>query len=82
MRTTLDIDDDVLAVIKDVAAARKISAGKAASELIRKALAEPVSRGVSDAAQEEYILDGFPVFPSGGGKITHEQIRKLMDEED
>jgi predicted transcriptional regulator len=82
MRTTLDIDDDVLAVVKDIAAARRISAGAAASELIRKALTAPSETGVKDGEQQEYILDGFPVFASRGGKVTHEEIKRLLDEED
>ncbi|CAN5691087.1 antitoxin [soil metagenome] len=41
MRTTLDIDDDVLQAAKELADLRKISAGKAVSELVRKALQSP-----------------------------------------
>jgi hypothetical protein len=82
MRTTLDIDDDVLAVVKDIAVARKISAGKAISDLARKALTEPRLLGMKDQEQDEYILNGFPVFPSRGGKVTHEEIKRLLDEED
>lgn len=81
MRTTLDIDDDVLAAVKDIAAARRISIGKALSDLVRRALSEP-PRSVKDGEQQEYILDGFPVFPSGGRKVTHEEIKRLLDDEE
>ncbi len=81
MRTTLDIDDDVLAVVKDIAAARRISAGKAASELMRKALTKetgaPVAGGVSDSPP----LKGFEPFPKRGGVVTTELVNKLRDEE-
>jgi hypothetical protein len=38
MRTTLDIDDDVLNAVKELAAARRTTAGQVISELARKAL--------------------------------------------
>lgn len=41
MRTTLDIDEDVLRAAKELAAARKSTAGKVLSELARKALESP-----------------------------------------
>jgi hypothetical protein len=41
MRTTLDIRDDVLAQVKEYAAARSISAGAAASVLLQRALKQP-----------------------------------------
>jgi hypothetical protein len=42
VRTTLDIDDDVLQAAKEIAASRATTAGKILSELARKAL-EPRS---------------------------------------
>lgn len=81
MRTTLDIDDDVLAVVKDIAAARKISAGRAASELLRKALTgqadAPETGGVSDSPP----LAGFEPFPKRGGVVTMDLVNRLRDEE-
>ena len=44
MRTTLDIDDDVLRLVKDVAAARKQTAGKVISDLAREALTRPAGK--------------------------------------
>jgi hypothetical protein len=38
MRTTLDIDDDVLNAVKELASARRATAGQILSELARKAL--------------------------------------------
>jgi len=43
MRTTLDIDDDVLQAAKELADHRKTTAGKILSELARQAL-EPTGR--------------------------------------
>ena len=41
MRTTLDIQDDVLAQVKEYAAARSMPAGEATSVLLRRALKQP-----------------------------------------
>ena len=38
MRTTLQIDDDVLQAVKQIAASRKISAGRVLSDLARQEL--------------------------------------------
>ena len=38
VRTTLDIDDDVLNAAKELALARRTTAGRVISELVRKAL--------------------------------------------
>jgi len=38
MRTTLNLDDDVLLLVKQYASARRVSLGKALSELARKGL--------------------------------------------
>lgn len=54
MRTTLDIDEDVLQVAKELASARGSTAGKVLSELARKAL-EPATSG--------RVVNGVPVLP-------------------
>ena len=41
MRTTLDIEDNVLAEMKEYAAARSLSAGEATSVLLKRALKQP-----------------------------------------
>ncbi len=41
MRTTLDIDDDVLQAAKELAASQRKTTGELVSELIRKALQTP-----------------------------------------
>jgi hypothetical protein len=42
MRTTLNLIDDALELLKDYAANRSVAIGKAASELVRRGLAAPV----------------------------------------
>jgi hypothetical protein len=41
MRTTLDIDDDVLLAAKELAAIRRTTAGQVISDLARQALTGP-----------------------------------------
>jgi hypothetical protein len=48
MRTTLDIDDDVLSAAKELAAAQKVTAGKVLSDLARRALLGPPTQEEPD----------------------------------
>ena len=52
MRTTLDIDDDVLALAKDLANAQRQSLGSVISDLARTALSEP-TRAALDRMKAE-----------------------------
>jgi hypothetical protein len=75
MRTTLDIDDDVLAAAKELASGQKTTAGKIISDLVRKALTEPSSKKLR-------YRNGFPVAPKrSGGMVTPELIDRLAEEE-
>jgi hypothetical protein len=78
MRTTLDIDDDVLQVAKDLAKAADKSAGKIISELAKKALTQPSG---DFRAEEPRAVYGIKPLPHRGGIVTSEMVRKLMDEE-
>jgi hypothetical protein len=74
MRTTLDIDDDVLAAARELAVARKITAGQVISELARQAL----TRAFAD--KPPAYRNGFPVLPKRGGIVTPELIERLADD--
>ena len=76
MRTTLTIDDDLLAAAKSLARAKSISVGKALSGLARQGL-EATPR------VNKRRKNAFPVFsvPRGAHPITIEDVRKLEDEE-
>jgi hypothetical protein len=78
MRTTLDIDDDVLQAAKDVARREKKTAGKVISELARKALGAHPAGTAGKAARP---LHGFRPFPKRGGIVTNELIDKLREED-
>ena len=77
MRTTLDIDDDVLAAAKELARLQRKSAGQVVSQLLRRALA-----GQEDGPLEnKTAVGGFRPFPSRGVPITNEKIDSLRDDE-
>ncbi len=76
MRTTLDIDDDVLQAAKEVARREKKSAGAVISQLARRALTAPPRSGRASEA-----VFGFKPFPRRGGVVTNELIDKLRDED-
>jgi hypothetical protein len=72
MRTTLDIDDDVLQAAKELAEMRRKTAGQVLSDLARKALsATPTTR----------VRNGVPLLPSEPGRIvTMQMVEDLLDQ--
>lgn len=78
MRTTLDIDDDVLQAAKELARRKKKTAGEIISELARQALGASPASPASKAPQ---VLHGFRPFPRRGGIVTNELIDKLREDD-
>lgn len=74
MRTTLDVDDDVLQAAKEIAANRGTTAGKVLSDLARKALA-PTRR-----ARERNGVPLMPRRPKGSPRPTMEEVNRLRDD--
>jgi len=73
MRTTLDLDDDVLAAARSIAGARKQTMGKVVSDLVRQSLTTTFKRGPT----------GIPLLPRRPGVIvTNELIDKLGQDEE
>lgn len=73
MRTTLDLDLDILQAAKEIAATRRVSAGQVVSELVRKALAAPKSARVRN---------GVPLIArrAGSPPLTMAAVNRLRDE--
>ena len=73
MRTTLDLEDDVLFAAKEIARRRGVSVGKILSELARQSL----SRNVSETTR-----NGAPLFPlpPEARVVTLELVNQLRDE--
>ncbi len=84
MRTTLDIDDDILQAAKELARAEKKTAGQVLSELARKGLTQPAgAAGFGEDAAPSFVLkDGWYVLPSRGAVITNELIDRIQEELD
>ncbi|HOZ49131.1 MAG TPA: hypothetical protein PLO37_00365 [Candidatus Hydrogenedentes bacterium] len=75
MRTTLTIDDDILAAAKSLSRARSVSVGRVISDLAR--------RGLSASSRIDKETRGaFPVFrvQPGAHPITLDDVRKWEDE--
>ncbi|KRC53580.1 MULTISPECIES: hypothetical protein [unclassified Nocardioides] len=73
MRTTLDVDDDVLLAVKERARREKRSAGAVLSELARAAL----NSGGAETLRADY---GFRPLPSTGAVVTNALIDDMREE--
>ncbi len=80
MRTTLEIEDDVLVAAKELARRGGTTAGRVISDLVRQALTQPAAPA-ANSAREPAAVHGFRPFPSRGGVVSNEQVDKLRDEE-
>ncbi len=74
MRTTLDIDDHVLAVAREMSSVLEISLGAALSELAR--------RGMGRGVQPESGTNEIPVFEVGAAAapITNDMVSQALGE--
>lgn len=77
MRTTINIDDDVLLAAKELARREKTSAGAVISNLARKGLSGGPS---ADRAAESDSFYGFHPWPSRGRPVTNELIDRLRED--
>jgi Arc/MetJ family transcription regulator len=84
MRTTLDIDDDVLAAAKELSRQQGRPAGAVISTLLRQALTggagQPADRAVLQKTARGSV-GGFRPFPSRGKPVTNAAIHALRDAE-
>ena len=80
MRTTLNIDDDLLIAVKEVARRKSKSAGAVVSSLLRQSLAHSERDGLEGQATEPIAEFGFRPFPKRGGVVTNELIDRLREE--
>jgi hypothetical protein len=79
MRTTLDLDPDVLAAAKELARRRKLSVGRVISELVREALSGQRRDTGAPSAKGSHC--GFRPFPAEGRVVTEEWVERLRDVE-
>ena len=79
MRTTLDIDDDVLAAAKEIGRREKKTAGAVISALARIALTREAPERKS-GVREPRAFYGFKPLPAEGVVVTDELINRLREE--
>jgi uncharacterized protein with von Willebrand factor type A (vWA) domain len=77
MRTTLDIDADVLQVAKELAALDKRTAGAVLSELARRGIHAPEGSPRPQAK----VRNGIEMLSRRGEQVTLAHVRSLLDEE-
>ena len=75
MRTTLDIDDDVLQAAKEIAATEGTTAGKVLSTLARK--------GLAPARTKVRVRNGVPLLARTPGvrPLTMHEVNEIRDDE-
>ena len=77
MRTTLDIEDDVLQAARELAEREGSTAGRVISALARRGLMAPAKK----SKPSRPTRGGVPLLPSRGEVVTLDHVRDLMDQE-
>jgi hypothetical protein len=81
MRTTLDIDDDVLAAARELARRDRKPIGRTVSELARAGLRAPAQTGAAVSARQAQARYGIAPVASRGGVVTNEVIDRLRGDD-
>ncbi|WAR46595.1 hypothetical protein [Methylomonas rapida] len=79
MRTTVDLEDDVLAAAKELARMQNVAVGRVISRLMREALSGQSS--LSGTTVESRTVGGFRPFSSRGIVVTNDRVNELRDRE-
>ena len=81
MRTTINIDDDLLLAVRELARRESKSVDSTVSGLLRQALAGEEAHGTTEARSPPRTAGfGFRPFPSRGAVVTNELIDRLREE--
>jgi hypothetical protein len=74
VRITINLDDDLLDLLKGYAEAQSVPLGQAASELVRRGLEAPV---------RTCMVNGFyaVVLPQGSARVTSGKVKQLLEDE-
>lgn len=81
MRTTLDIDEDVLAAAKELARREHLPAGQVVSRLLRGVLTGQFGGMPAPNASATAAVAGFRPFGPRGKIVTNDQVNALRDQE-
>lgn len=74
MRTTLNLEEDVLREAKRYADSRSMPLGKAVSDLVRRGLSTPVQTRLVNGLQ-------VVVLPSDAASVSSEEVKRLLEDE-
>jgi hypothetical protein len=81
LRTTLDIDDDLMAAAKELARRERSSAGKVVSRLLRQSLTSARAPAAGSVGRTRAVA-GFKPFPARPGiVVTDEEVNALREVE-
>ena len=78
MRLTINLDDDLYAIVRSHAIATKTSISKAVGDLLRRNTSPRPPTNPSPP--NVHPLSGFPVSMSDSGRITDEGVRRSLDD--
>ncbi len=82
MRTTLDIDDDLLAAAKELARREGATAGEVVSRLLRRSLTGVDAGAAGEKRSARRAVAGFRPFAAKPGVVaTNKQVDALRDAE-
>ena len=81
MRTTLDIDDDVLNAAKELARRENVSAGQIVSRMLRDVLTGKLQGGQGHPAAPAIAVAGFRPFAPRGQVVTNDKVNQLREDE-
>ncbi len=83
MRTTLDIDNDVLEAAKELARKQNASTSQIVSQLLRKALTGQTENTLTSksANSKTPSVAGFHPFPVGKTVVTNDTVNQLREAE-
>jgi hypothetical protein len=73
MRTTLNLEDDVVQMVRSYAESRSLSLGKAVCELVRMGFRPPMRTRIVNGI---HVVD----LPPDSPRITTQRVKELMDE--
>ena len=77
MRTTLDIDDDVLQAANELSVRIHTTAGKLISDWARRGINSPV-----ELPPLPEMVNGFEILLPGDRLITNEKVRQILDDDE
>lgn len=77
MRVTLDIEPDILALAKDIAASERSTAGAVLSKLARAGF----QASGRQPSEEKNLRNGIEMLPKRGEPTSLSHVQRIMDDE-